>query len=439
MAFAMAFFEKGLVFEIWDAADEPRRLTIEGNSVGVQPDDSTFAIEAFAKREIEQLVAQRAGVRAKHLEMLTSMQAWNKWRKDHPEIRPMLGFAELAARDLQGYDFSYADLCQANLKGAHLKGASFHQAVLARADLTGADLTNVNFCRTDLYETNFTGAKFIGSNLQGVQFVRSNLTGAEFDQCSVYGMSAWDIIDACDAQARQSPLKRSFKVNYTLPAQTPVEGGQSDLERRHRACLSGHGQSLLVDDVELASFSYQALNGSNLSRMFNAAGKSWVLLLGRFTGESNTVLHQLGDRLRRHNLIPIIFDFPKPERRDLAETVVLIAGLSAFVIVDITDVKSTPLEMQAIASTLSVPIFPIMQRQSKAFSLLAGLKKFPWVMTLLKYSSREDLIAALPTAIILPAQGGVGSMQAENDVSIPTRDTADYQPTKAPAPFSAPD
>ncbi len=44
-----------------------------------------------------------------HLEILKQgVEQWNKWRKEHPEVRP---------------DLSGADLCRANLSEADLSGA----------------------------------------------------------------------------------------------------------------------------------------------------------------------------------------------------------------------------------------------------------------------------------------------------------------------------
>jgi hypothetical protein len=43
----------------------------------------------------------------------------------------------------------------------------------------------------------------------------------------------------------------------------------------------------------------------------------------------------------------MVFNFDKPVTKDFTETVRLLANLSHFVIVDITNPRSTPLELQA--------------------------------------------------------------------------------------------
>jgi hypothetical protein len=55
----------------------------------------------------------------------------------------------------------------------------------------------------------------------------------------------------------------------------------------------------------------------------------------------------------------------------------LLAGLSGFVIVEITDPRSTPLEMMAISTSYAVPILPVMAQQQVEFGCLQGSRSFP--------------------------------------------------------------
>ena len=79
-------------------------------------------------------------------------------------------------------------------------------------------------------------------------------------------------------------------------------------------------------------------------------GKKGVLLLGRFTEGRIVVLERLRDELRKRGYLPIVFNFDKPETKDFTETVRLLAGLSKFVIADLTSPKSAPYELGAIVS-----------------------------------------------------------------------------------------
>ena len=71
------------------------------------------------------------------------------------------------------------------------------------------------------------------------------------------------------------------------------------------------------------------------------------------------------DRLRTLGYVPIVFNFDKPETKDFTETVRLLANLSQFVIVDITNPRSAPLELQAAVPDNMVPFVPILWNKVK--------------------------------------------------------------------------
>ena len=85
-------------------------------------------------------------------------------------------------------------------------------------------------------------------------------------------------------------------------------------------------------------------------------------------------------QLRKHNLLPIIFDFERATSRDFTETIKTLAGMSLFVIADITNPKSAPLELQATIPDYQIPFVPIMQEGETPFSMFADLTKYPWVL-----------------------------------------------------------
>lgn len=174
-------------------------------------------------------------------------------------------------------------------------------------------------------------------------------SGANVDGCNVYGMSAWDL---------------------------QLDGArQQNLIVRYRPTGEKEERKELVDGLDLAAFMHFTVSNENITRIINAASRKWVLILGRFT-EGRKVLDAIADSVRKEQFIPVIFDFNRPHDRDLIETVLLLAGMSAFVVVDITDPKSTPLELHAITANYGVPIFPVMKKGSGGFSLFAPLRRF---------------------------------------------------------------
>jgi len=70
----------------------------------------------------------------------SDINAWNEWRKVHPEILPNFWDANLSDSRLQGADLSYA--C--------LRGADLSRTSLSGADFTGASIGYTSFGDTDL-------------------------------------------------------------------------------------------------------------------------------------------------------------------------------------------------------------------------------------------------------------------------------------------------
>jgi len=130
------------------------------------------------------------------------------------------------------------------------------------------------------------------------------------------------------------------------------------------------------------------------------------LLLGRFTEGRIAVLERLRAELRQRGYVPIVFNFDKTETKDFTETVRLLAGLSRFVIADVTNPKSTPLELQATVPEIMVPFLPIIEEGEKPFAMLEDLwiKHRDWVFQPLYYSSLDALVGAVDTKIIRRAE-----------------------------------
>src|SRR5262249_36493538 len=82
---------------------------------------------------------------------------------------------------------------------------------------------------------------------------------------------------------------------------------------------------------------------------------------------------------------------------------ILLAGMSAFVIVEISDPRSTPMELQAIVPNYGVPIVPILAKNATEFGTFSGLRKFQWVLPTIEYRSVDGLIARLRQDVINPA------------------------------------
>lgn len=156
--------------------------------------------------------------------------------------------------------------------------------------------------------------------------------------------------------------------------------------------------------------------------------KKAILILGSFKGERKAVLDALRTELRNRDYLPILFDFEKPSTRDFTETIRILAGMSLFVIADISNPKSSPFELQATVPDYMIPFVPIIQEGEEPFAMFKDLhiqyKK--WVLTPLEYDSSDGLIGVLDKAIIEPALQKNSELLAEKAIEMPRRHVGDY-------------
>ena len=116
-----------------------------------------------------------------HLRRLKQgVEAWNRWRVEHPAIKP----------DLIGADLGETDLGWAHLDDTDLTEAILTRAQLTRAQLTGANLTRANLSEAfltsaDLGWANLTEAILTRSFLTGVNLLLANLTRADVTQANL--------------------------------------------------------------------------------------------------------------------------------------------------------------------------------------------------------------------------------------------------------------
>src|SRR5262249_16528730 len=288
-----------------------------------------------------------------------------------------LGGADLSGANLSGANFYKADLTGANLREANLMGANLRQtnirdgnlslaklmsAKLSRVNLWGANLSFANLSeaelsRANLYMTNLTKANLSDANLSGINLqlatlVATDLTGADLTGSYIHGVSAWDL-----------KLERTKQQNLVITSTTTGE------------------PEVAVDNIEVAQFVYLLLHNEKIRDVIDTVGKKGVLMLGRFTEGRIEILERLREKLRSLGFVPMVFNFDKPDTKDFTETVQLLANLCHFVIVDITNPRSTPLELQATVPDYMVPFVAILEKGQDPFAMFVDIQnKYDWVV-----------------------------------------------------------
>jgi len=309
------------------------------------------------------------------------VEAWNAWRKENPDIRPDLSETDRFI----GVNLSGADLSEALLMGANL----------FQANLSGADLSEALLNGANLFQTNLSGAHLTRAFLAGATLLETDLAGADLTGCRVYGVSAWRL-----------KLEGTSQQNLVITDTDEPE--------------------ITVDNIEVAQFIYLLLHNEKIRDVIDTIGKKGVLLLGRFTKGRMVVLERLREKLRSLGYVPMIFNFDKPETKNFTETVRLLAGMSRFVIVDITNPRSAPLELQATVPECMVPFIPIIDKNDdkEPFAMLSDLQiAHPdRVLDLVRYPSVDRLIEVLDREIISPAQARFAELLARKAKGLRVKD-----------------
>ena len=91
-----------------------------------------------------------------------------------------------------------------------------------------------------------------------------------------------------------------------------------------------------------------------IKTVIDAMTSNVVLLLGNFTAARKANLKIVRSELANKGYVPVIFDFDRPNDRNLIESVAILAGLAKFIIADFTMPRSTPLEARLIISGFKV-------------------------------------------------------------------------------------
>lgn len=332
----------------------------------------------------------------KHLDILSKgIDFWNKWRDDHPDIRPDFsksGVPGILFREKYGYtptkkasikrargvpkeksnrkkriinfsgvNFRHSIMEAAYFPDANFNGSDFYEADLSRANLSNADLSFCNFRKAYMAGTDLSGAKLLSCNLNRANLVHANLKGARIEDCVVFGTAAWGLYT--DSKTKQ----RNLVIEDTNAA------GSYDLSTLTDDDVH---LPLMVDDIEVAQFIHFITEYRKLGKGLKAVLEKGVLLLGKFKDGGKKELDFVASELRKRKFIPIIFDFDNPKGSTLLETVIVLAGISKFVIANLNG-SSVAMELTKIADNFSRPIITYAETKEKKKFLLLYKYFFP--------------------------------------------------------------
>lgn len=328
-----------------------------------------------------------------YIELLSrGAKAWNEWRINYPFKAPCLrevnfvnafsgsGFYDLP--EFYGVNFSDVDFNCSSFRNSTFCDCTFDGAKITFSDLVDAyfqscTFKNVNmrvckignahfidcifedsdlsYCSAE--NTSFHGSSFKNTALENISFVKSDFSNTVLDGCRVYGISSWNL-----------NLDNSEQRNLVITKKNEPE--------------------ITVDNIELAQFLYLMINNENLRNIINTITSKVVLILGNFSPERKEVLDNIRVQLRSYDLIPVMFDFNKPNFRNLTETVITLASMSKFIIADITSPRSIPHELATLVKEFpSIAVYPTIQGIETEYGMFQDLTNYPWVKEIRRYST----------------------------------------------------
>lgn len=364
-----------------------------------------------------------------------NIASWNSWRRKNPGVAPRLRAVEAPHRNLKGInlsdallhdaDLSFCDLTRANLEGARLAEAKLRNACLYRvrargaradgirargADFTHAELQEAKLRNACLRHANMWNAKLGGAWLHGADLTCARLDHADLSSARLMGCTL-DSAVLFFTNLRGADLSEAFVFDaFTREVKVDEETVQKRLIIRRTE--KSPSVELRGDDIRVASFVWSFLDDSSIRAAMQAGAGSYVLILGRFTARRRRVLKALQKALEHEGRIAKLFDFPGPDERGMIEVVRFMAGLSQFIVADITDPSSVALELQMIAPNLVVPIVPIIQANKRVFPMFLDLRQnYPWVLQPLKYKDAEDLVRRLDERVLEPVADKLRELQ----------------------------
>jgi hypothetical protein len=206
----------------------------------------------------------------------------------------------------------------------------------------------------------------VNSNL-----LKTQINNTKISKSKVYGVNVWDL--------------------------------EGEFAEQTELVITRENESIItVDNIKVAQFVRLILNNKEIRDVINTLTSKTVLILGRFSPpERKSVLDALRNKLREYDLLPIVFDFERPDDKDFTETIKTLAGICYFVIADVTNPKSAPLELQATVPNYQIPFVPIIQEGENPFAMMVDLqKKYDWVLDTISYRDGDQLIKILKKGII---------------------------------------
>jgi uncharacterized protein YjbI with pentapeptide repeats len=222
-----------------------------------------------------------------HLAILRQgVEVWNEWRKNNPEIEPVLSNVNFNGADLSDADFSLSNLRKADFTEANLTDSYFEKANLKCSELRGAilgksdvleiayfeEIEGIPFNTDEDNDENFIESSFENKTLRGIDFSSSILTAARFHRANLINTSFYKA-DVTQAKLNHSILREANFLRADLSGidLSEVDFSEIDLKYINLTQIALTQTNLSNKDISDAklfnvNLSNTDLRGANLIR-----------------------------------------------------------------------------------------------------------------------------------------------------------------------------
>lgn len=363
--------------------------------------------------------------------------AWNEWRRAHPDTAPDLSGADLAGQDLGGADLSFTNLFAADLTRSRLARSDFNSAnlmyaVMTAADMSGADFRQANLFAADLSGTVLTGCRFSGAHAAGVKlrkalleeanlFVadisRADLSGAGLKRANFFGSKlVGSNLSGADCRAADlsgADLTGALLVDTDFTGATlsdcrirgvTAAGLRLDGAVANDLVVTGEGEPEIAVDGFAAGLYLTSMIRGLESAEENPLTTDAVMLLGRYPHERRGFLNALREATRTAGFVPLLFDLDGAGGEDYSALVADLARLTRLVIADLAGTAEPPVELEYLAARTSAAIQPILAGPAGAgaVSSLEAISDSDTVRGLFQTDDAAAMIMAFGPRLLAP-------------------------------------
>nr|WP_319375520.1 pentapeptide repeat-containing protein [uncultured Methanoregula sp.] len=360
---------------------------VDANLFGSNLSDSQLDYSNLYRANFENANLQGAKIQFAHLSEANFTNANLNWVDMSESEGHCINFnaASLYEANLRNVNFNASNFNKANLKKAHLRDANLNNSNISNADFTWTNLRSSKIQDAIIYNTNMSRANMSWAELQGTKFnetdftyslfVESDINKTVFENCTIYGISAWDL--------KGSPKKIS-NLTITKP----------------------HEPKITIDSLEFAQFMYFLINNKDIHKILSGIKSKIVLIMGHYSNNNSDIIDVIFTQLKNFNKVPVLLDFDKPLKKEFFPTLRVLAQLSQFIIADISDVKGVgPALSMFLPQLSSVPIIIIKNKNTEKDSILEKVfDSYSNISPIVYFNDKFEINEVFKNKIIYPAE-----------------------------------